>query len=147
MYEECENSLYCYNSPAPITQCVHQQVQGKCVDSGHVGSSGVERDFLKGVLCRSVCLCVSISLYVCVSVSFADQRQMSTAHSVGNSFRGPTPVLCLAVVAENARVTSSHMADINIFAIRLTDLHKVTNIKSIWIKGGFNKEFVEQQQG
>lgn len=53
----------------------------------------------------------------------------------------------MAVVAENARVTSSHMADINIFAIRLTDLHKVTNIKSIWIKGGFNKEFVEQQQG
>uniref|UniRef100_A0A3Q0SCR9 Inter-alpha-trypsin inhibitor heavy chain H3 n=1 Tax=Amphilophus citrinellus TaxID=61819 RepID=A0A3Q0SCR9_AMPCI len=37
-----------------------------------VTSSGVQRDFLKGVLCRSVSLCVSISLYVCVSVSFAD---------------------------------------------------------------------------
>lgn len=59
---------------------------------------------------------------------------------------GPT-VLCSALVAENAQATSSHMADINIFAVHPPDPHKVRNIRSGCTKGSFNKEVVRQRLG
>lgn len=39
------------------------------------------------------------------------------------------------------------MADINVFAVHPSDLHKVRNIRSDWAKGSFNEEIVQRRQG
>lgn len=90
--------------------------------------------FSWGALCRSVWLCASVSLYVCLYVFVLDL--LISSRCVGLRASAITPSH-RAPFASTWRKCSdfSHMANINIFAVHPPDIHMNGNMRSKSAKG------------
>lgn len=91
--------------------------------------------FSWGALCRSVWLCASVSMYVCLYVFVLDLLISSRcvglkASAITQSHRAP-----FACSWRKCWSDFSHMADINIFALHPPDIHMNGNMRSKSAKG------------
>lgn len=91
--------------------------------------------FSWGALCRSVWLCASVSMYVCLYVFVLDL--LISSRCVGLRASTITPSHCAPFAYSWGKSWSdfSHMADINIFAVHPTDIHMNGNMRSKSAKG------------
>lgn len=91
--------------------------------------------FSWGALCRSVWLCASVSMYVCLYVFVLDLLISSRCVGLRASTITPSHWAPFAYSWGKNWSDFSHMADINIFAVHPTDIHMNGNMRSKSAKG------------